>query len=156
MSSVQSETKLKIFRFFLREGAAYYFYRKSRSNGLIISDEGFLHRLIGYGFSRKLSTTVVTSYINECPISDIVVILKQSHNDVKTRRSVLSDPFCEIFNITNEAARVEELKVMEVNLDKIITCLQNSNISLINLEKNTSTEKFLKLFHKSLSRYEKK
>ena len=151
MTSVQSVTRIKLLRFFLREGAAYYFYRKRPSNGLIISDEGFLHRLIAYGFSQELSNSVVTSYIKKCPLSDIVVIFKQDHNDVKSRRSVTSDPFCQIFNITNEAARVQELKLMEANLNLIEASLKKTNANLIVLDKDTSVEKFLKIFDKNLS-----
>ena len=143
MASTNIAPKLRIFRFFLREGAAHYFYTRNKNDGLIISDEGFLHRLLSYSFSNELDVSEVSSYIDKCPVSDLVIALLHDQNTIHDRRDVESDPFCEIFNITHESARIKELNTMNKNLEKILDGLQEANIKVLKIEVNTSAGDFL-------------
>tara|TARA_B100001175_G_C19343536_1_gene558661 strand:- start:86 stop:820 length:735 start_codon:yes stop_codon:yes gene_type:complete len=142
--------KLTLLRFFIREGASWRFYTGSKRNGFYISDEGFLHRLISYGYSKKLEQKVIKSYIDKCPPSDIVVFLKHTVNDVQSRRSYMSDYFCKLFNITNEAKRIAELESMSNNLQAIALNLESRDLKLIELDNKTTEKQFLDLFYNTL------
>ncbi len=142
--------KLTLLRFFIREGASWGFYLGSKKTGFYISDEGFLHRLISYGYSKKLEHEVIKSYIDKCPTSDIVVFLKHTVNDVQNRRNYMSDYFCKLFNITNEAKRIAELESMSNNLQAIALSLENRDLKLIELNNKTTEKQFLNLFYKTL------
>lgn len=126
-------TKLRILRFFIREGAACSFYKKFHSDKIMISDEGFLHRVLTYGFSRALSTDTINSYLKYCPISDIIVVLTHSPKDVSTRREFKTEPFCEIFNIQTEIERKNEILMMDNNFRKLLLILEDKNVPIIEI-----------------------
>ena len=150
LKSAPYRIKLVLLRFFIREGASWNFYISGKKSGFYISDEGFLHRLLSYGFSKRLTENLVQSYIDDCPVSDIVVLLEHTVGEVKNRRDFVSDPFCQLFNVKNEMGRIKELSSMSHNLQTIASILKNKNIKLIELDANSTEAQFLNLFYKAL------
>ena len=150
VKSSPNRVKLLLLRFFVREGASWSFYFSRKKSGFYISDEGFLHRLLSYGFSKRLTEIIAQSYINDCPLSDIVVLIEGTVDEIKKRRDFSTDPFCQIFNITNEIERTAELRSMNQNLQTVASILRKKHVNLIKLDAKITEKQFLNLFYKAL------
>ena len=150
-SSLNLNVKLVFLRIFIKEAAAWNYYHNNHNSGFYICDEGFIHRLLTYGYSKKLKISSIKSYINKCPRSNLVVILNHDFEEIKNNRNFASDPFCQILNINDETKRISELRSMRKNLDLIIPNLRQMGLKIIELNSNTTEDQFLTFFHKTLN-----
>ena len=83
-------------------------------------------------------------------MSDVVIALLHNQNIINDRRDVKSDPFCEVFNVTHESARIRELNTMNKNLEKILDGLERADIKVLKIEVNADAEDFLNQIYNHL------